>query len=105
MTDRNTPQTTSDWILGRWQLLRCEAALDLEPGTRMEFEADARLEYTIPTATGPLRVPMRWRLDGDVLHTQLDDGTNPVQVIVSLGDAEVLTFNFAGPRAWFVRAG
>lgn len=98
-------QIADDWILGLWQLLRCDAALDLQPGTRMDFGADGRLVYTIPTADGPLRVVLIWRLTDGVLHTTLEDGSNPVQVGAQCADAEVLTLDFAGPRAWFVRVG
>ncbi len=104
MTEPLTPHTSSDWLLGSWHLLRCDATLELEPGTRMHFGAETELEYVIPTANGPLRVELRWRVEDDVLHTRLADGSNPVEVGVSLSEADVLTFDFGGPRAWFVRA-
>jgi hypothetical protein len=88
---------------GAWQLLRCETPLELEPETRMEFGPDGALTYRIPTAGGQLQVVLRWRLEVGVLHTQLEDGSNPVQVPVSLGEAGVLQFDFGGPRAWFAR--
>ncbi len=90
-------------ILGTWQLLRAEASLGLEPGTRMHFGANRQLEYTIPAAEGALRVVLVWRLEGALLHTCLDDGSNPVEVHVSIDDAALLTFNFGGPTASFVR--
>jgi len=90
-------------IVGSWQLLRCESPLEIEPGTRMEFRADAQLAYLIPTSTGPLQVTLRWRVADGVLHTVHPDGSNPVQVLTGFGDADVLTFDFGGPRAWYVR--
>ncbi|MCC7053881.1 MAG: hypothetical protein IT355_11525 [Gemmatimonadaceae bacterium] len=93
----------ADWILGTWQLLRCEPPLDIEPGTRMQFEHPHRLAYSIPTANGPLHVILRWAVHGSTLHTAHEDGSNPVQVAVTRGDADVLTYDFGGPRAWFVR--
>lgn len=104
MTDSSGPLETQQWILGTWQLLRADVALELQAGTRMHFGADQRLEYTIPTGDRPLSVVLLWRLENGILHTQLDDGSNPVQVAVSVGDAEVMTCSFGGPRAWFVRA-
>ncbi len=92
------------WILGTWQLLRAEAPLELQAGTRMHFGADQRLEYTIPTPQGALQIALGWRLDGAVLRTQLDDGTNPVEADVGIDAADVMTIRFGGPRAWFVRA-
>lgn len=104
MTESSGPVGTEDWILGCWQLLRADAALELQTGTRMHFGADQRLEYSIPTDDRPLHLMLQWRLENGILHTQLEDGSNPVQVAVSFGDAEVLTCSFGGPRAWFVRA-
>ncbi len=89
---------------GPWQLLRHESPLELEPGTQMDFGPDGALEYRIPTATGPLRVALRWRLEGNTLHTMLADGGNPVQARVTMGQGDVLMVDFGGPRAWFVRS-
>lgn len=103
MTRDPSPSVTTAWLLGAWQLLRCDAALDFTPGTRMHFHGDATLDYRIPTDGGVLQAQLRWHLDGGVLHTDLVDGSNPVQVGVVRGQAEVLEFDFAGARAWFVR--
>ena len=70
----------------------------------MHFGADQQLEYTIPTPQGALRIALVWRLEGAVLRTELEDGTNPVQADVEIDAADVLTIRFGGPRAWFVRA-
>ncbi len=104
MTERTTPAHSTDWIVGTWQLLRNEAPLEFEPGTRMTFRADHSLDYAIPTGEGVLQVTLRWRVEDGVLFTSHEDGTNPVQAGISLGDADVLTVTFGGPRAWFVRA-
>ena len=93
----------ADHLLGQWQLLRCETPLEIEPGTRMRFSADGMLEYAIPTAQGDLQLTLRWRLHVATLHTEHLDGSNPVTVSATLGAGEVLTFDFGGPRAWFVR--
>ena len=106
------PVTASDsgnalsarWLIGTWQLLRCEAPLEIQPGTRMHFAAEGSLVYSIPTLDRILTVELRWRLDASILHTTHLDGSNPVQVRVAVGDAEVLVIDFDGPRAWFVRA-
>jgi hypothetical protein len=92
------------WILGTWQLLRADASLELQQGARMHFGTDQRLEYTIPGPEGMLRVTLTWRLAGARLRTQLEDGSNPVEVGVHLDALDVMTFDFGGPRAWFVRA-
>jgi hypothetical protein len=94
---------TPAWLHGAWQLLRCDAALDFTPGTRMRFNDDATLDYTIPTDDGAVHVQLRWRLEGAVLRTDLVEGGNPVAVGVTQGRAGVLEFDFGGARAWFVR--
>lgn len=91
------------WLRGGWRLLRCDRALDFTPGTRMRFNADATLDYAIPTDDGTLHVQLRWTLDGTVLRTDLLEGGNPVAVGVTQGRAGVLEFDFGGARAWFVR--
>jgi len=101
-TERAAAANT-DWIVGSWRLLRCEAPVEIEPGTQMTFAAPAEMQYSIPTAQGPLRVELRWRIDGSMLHTEHLDGTNAVEVAVAHGAGDVLTFDFRGPKAWFVR--
>lgn len=91
------------WLRGGWRLLRCDRALDFTPGTRMRFNTDATLDYTIPTGDGTLQLQLRWMLDGATLHTDLPDGGNPVTVTVTRGQAGILEFDFGGARAWFVR--
>jgi hypothetical protein len=100
-----TPSTPSAdaWLLGRWQLLRCEAPLEIQQGTRMHFRGDACVEYSIPAGGQTLQLELHWQFDGAILHTVHPDGTNPVSVRVTKGAADVLTFDFNGPRAWFVR--
>lgn len=104
MTEPSLSAGSDDWLLGRWQLIRAEVPLELQAGTRMHFSADHRLEYTIPTPEGALQIALVWRLDGAILRTQLEDGSNPVQADIRLDAGEVLTISFGGPRAWFVRA-
>ena len=91
------------WLLGVWHVLRCEPPVEIQLGTRMQFSANDDLEYAIPAGDGLLRVTLKWRVDGGILHTAHADGSNPVQVAIAHGEADVLTFDFGGPRAWFVR--
>ena len=50
MTGAGNREVPAPWLIGTWQLLRCEAPLEIQPGTRMQFAADESLEYAIPTA-------------------------------------------------------
>lgn len=103
-SEETPPDVTASWLIGIWQLLRCEEPLEIGAGTRMHFGADQRLEYAIPTPEGVFRVTLRWSFADGLLRTVHDDGSNPVEVRASLGAGDLLTFDFAGPRAWFVRA-
>ncbi len=106
MTEPHPRVAADTWILGTWQLLRADAAVELQPGARMHFGADQRLEYTIPGPEGVFCVTLVWRVDGGArLRTHLEDGTNPVEVEVYVDAHDVMTLDFGGPRAWFVRAG
>jgi hypothetical protein len=93
----------SAWLHGTWQLLRSDGALEIEPGTRMRFEADGSMQYTIPTATGPLFAELVWRVEGDTLFTMLADGTHSTRVGLRRGAGETLVCDFGGAHAWYVR--
>jgi len=95
---------SSQALIGTWVLLRSESPLEIQPGTQMHFADDGELTYVIPTADGALSVTLRWRLEAATLHTAHEDGSNPVAVGVAIGDAEVLVFDFGGPRSFFERS-
>jgi hypothetical protein len=99
-----SPDEYGSWLIGTWELLRCEPPVEIQPGTRMMFLADHRLEYAIPAADATLSVTLHWSLSNGVLRTAHDDGSNAVEVAATHGAGDVLTFDFGGPRAWFVRA-
>lgn len=96
--------TSTAWLIGTWLLLRCELPLEIQPGTRMHFGSADELEYAIPAGERLLRVTLRWRVENGMLHTAHFDGSNPVQVAIAHGDGDVLTVDFGGPRAWYVRS-
>lgn len=98
------PRLTTATLLGTWQLVRCDAPLEIQPGTQMQFAAERELTYVIPTAHGTFRTTLDWHFDNGTLHTRNADGSNAVAVGVTLGEAEILVFDFGGPRAFFVRS-
>lgn len=105
VTLSETPaDANASWLIGSWHMLRCEAPLEIQAETRMQFGADGRLEYAIPTTEGVFRVTLRWSFANGVLRTMHDDGSNAVEVGATIEAGDVLTYNFGGPRAWFVRA-
>jgi hypothetical protein len=97
------PDNRTAWLIGTWQVLRSEAPLEIEPGTRMAFSDGGALQYTIPTAHGPVAANLRWHVVDAVLHTVLDDGTNATSVHIVHGDGDTLMCDFGGPRAWYIR--
>jgi hypothetical protein len=90
-------------LIGIWVLLRSDAPLEFQPGTQMHFADGGILTYVIPTADGALSLTLRWRLEEGTLHTDHEDGSNPVAVAVTIGDGGVLVVDFGGPRAFFIR--
>jgi hypothetical protein len=98
-----TPPVTREWLLGTWQLLRHDSALEFTARTRMHFGQGDVLSYTIPTGQGDVHVSLQWTLSGDQLTTAHADGAHAVSVRIARGEADVLEVDFAGPRAWFVR--
>ena len=91
------------WLLGRWRLLRAEAALDFAPGVRMEFCTGGRLLYTIVVEGHTHVVRLIYRVDGDELRTDNPGNPHATSSRISLGEVGVLVVDFSGARAWFVR--
>jgi hypothetical protein len=97
------PHAVPAWLLGRWRLLRAEAALDFAPGVRMEFLPGGRLRYTIDAGGRPQVIALVYRVDGDMLRTDNPSNPHAVATRFSRGEGGVLVFDFSGARAWFVR--
>jgi hypothetical protein len=97
------PHTVPDWLLGRWRLLRAEAALDFAPGVRMDFRTGGRLLYTIVVDGHEHVVRLIYQVDGDTLRTDNPDHPHAVATHFSQGEGGVLVFDFSGARAWFVK--
>ena len=97
------PHAVPPWLLGRWRLLRAEAALDFAPGVRMEFLPGGRLLYTIDVGGRAQVIALVYRVDGDTLRTDNPANPHAVATRFSLGEGGVLVFDFSGARAWFIR--
>lgn len=97
------PHAAPGWLLGRWRLLRAEAALDFAPGVRMEFLAGGRLLYTIVVEGHTHVVRLVYRVDGDMLRTDNPENPHATSSRIALGEGGVLVFDFSGARAWFVK--
>jgi hypothetical protein len=93
----------SDWLLGTWRLMRADAALDFAPGVRMEFRADGTLCYHIDVGGRDQVIDLRYRVDGEILHTENPASPHTMSVGISHGVGDVLRLDFAGALAWLVR--
>ena len=91
------------WLLGSWRLMRADSSLGFHAGTRMEFLSQGRLRYHIPVDDATLQVDLVWRLEGDLLHTDVVGAPNARTVRVLHGAGDLLLLDFAGPRAMLVR--
>lgn len=90
-------------LLGRWRLLRADAALEIAAGVCMEFLPDGQLLYTIPVQERSMVVELIYRVEGNTLLTDNPVAPHATSTRFELGAGDVLILDFAGPRAWFVR--
>ncbi len=97
------PFPSGGTLLGRWRLLRADAALEFAAGVRMEFLPDGQLLYTIPVENRAMVVELIYRVEGDTLRTDNLLAPHSTATHFEIGPGDVLILDFAGPRAWFVR--
>ena len=102
-SESSLPDERADPLLGRWRLLRADSALDFAPGVRMDFRSGGRLLYGFDVGERREVVPLLYRVEGDVLHTDNPATTHEVSTHFLIGVGDVLILDFAGARAWFVR--
>jgi hypothetical protein len=97
------PHAVPDWLLGRWRLLRAEAALEFAPGVCMDFQLHGRLLYSFDVGGRDQTVRLVYQVTGDVLRTDNPTSPHAVETHFHRGEAGVLVLDFSGSRAWFVK--
>lgn len=90
-------------LLGTWRLLRADPALDFAPGVSMAFRPGGRLDYAFDVGNRRQVLHLVYRVEGEVLHTEDPRTSHDVTTRFTFGAGEVLIFDFAGARAWFIR--
>ena len=101
--DPPPPDPEARRLTGSWRLLRADPALDFAPGVRMEFLDGGRLHYSFDVGERRQVIALLYRVEGDVLHTENAATTHEVSTHFAFGPGDVLVFDFAGARAWFIR--
>lgn len=92
-------------ISGRWRLLRADRSLDLAPEVELEFGGDGTLRYALRLTEGGWHsFALNYALDGDELRTELPGSGHVATAHITFGVADALILDFAGAKAWFVRA-
>jgi len=104
-TGFGAPDAVPPWLLGRWRLLRADAALDFAPGVSMEFGSAGRLRYSLVVEGRTHEIALLYRVEGNVLRTDNPAAPHATATHFELGAGGVLIFDFAGARAWFIREG
>ncbi len=92
-----------DWLLGSWRLMRADASLDFAPGVRMEFMEAGELLYHIDVGGRDQVIALRYRVEGNTLHTENSASAHTMSVRFEHGVGDVLKLDFAGAQAWLVR--
>lgn len=91
------------WLLGCWRLHWAEPELEILPDTRMEFQLDSQLIYTICIDDKQAVFELVYRLDGAKLRTYHPDGGHAAAARVSMENDGRLQLDFDGRHAWFMR--
>jgi hypothetical protein len=90
-------------ILGSWRLVQADPALDFAPGAGMVFLPSGRLDYHFEVGNHRQRVAMVYRVEENILHTEVPETAHQQSAPFSFGPGDVLAFDFAGRRALFIR--
>ena len=88
-----------------WRLRRADPTLDFAPGVRMEFRPDGRLRYHVDVGGRDQVIELRYRVEGDLLHTDNPEAPHTMTVRIAHGEADALLLDFAGAQAILVREG
>jgi hypothetical protein len=98
MTDPLDPR-----LIGRWRLVRADASLDFAPNVRMEFLEGGRLRYEFHAGGTLQSLMLIYRVEGDLLFTDNPAAPHVQETRFRFGPGDVLTLDFAGAVAWFLR--
>lgn len=90
-------------LIGRWRLFRADPSLDFAPNVRMEFLEGGRLRYEFDAGGNQQSLMLIYRVAGDVLFTDNPAAPHAMETRYSFGPGDVLTLDFAGAVAWFLR--
>jgi hypothetical protein len=94
---------TANWLLGTWRLMRADPSLDFAPGVRMEFRPNGALRYHVDVGGRDQVIDLRYRVEGDMLHTDNPAAPHSMSVRILHGQGDILHLDFAGAHALLVR--
>ena len=90
-------------LIGRWRLFRADSSLDFAPDVRMEFLDGGRLRYEFHAGGNLQSLMLIYRVEGDQLFTDNPAAPHVQETRFRFGPGDVLTLDFAGAVAWFLR--
>lgn len=99
----SSPRPPDTTLLGRWRLLRADAALDFAGGVIMDFRPNGQLLYTIPVEADEMVIELIYRVEGNTLRTDNPLAPHATATQFEFGAGDVLILDFAGSKAWFIR--
>jgi hypothetical protein len=94
---------TDSRLIGRWRLVRADPSLDFAPSVCMEFLDGGRLRYEFHAGGNLQSLMLIYRIDGDLLYTDNPAAPHVQETRFRFGPGDVLTLDFAGAVAWFLR--
>ena len=93
--------------MGTWRLMRADATLDFAPGVRMAFLDDGHLHYHVDVGGRDQVIALRYRVEGDMLHTEHTETAHRMSVRIFVriaqGVPDELHLDFGGPHAMLQR--
>jgi hypothetical protein len=100
---RNAGPPPPDWLLGRWRLVHASPSIGLLPGTRMEFNPNGELRYTIPVRGHEQVIALLYRSDDGLLRTENPLAPHATATPFHQGPGDTLVLDFADSPAVLVR--
>ena len=101
---RNNFNAPDERFLGKWQLVKSDADMDIGEGVTMTFSADGKLVYVIHQGDSDQIMNLVFRVVGNYLVTNQPSHPREETTMFSFDADGGLILDYGGSKAWFARA-